>query len=85
MARAPAHVLPRPASSVHLIAAARLDRDGSVDLCASLHPSILPPRRTSDSVHSGSKEGPSLSQSTVGMGFLRQLEPLGTCSGSGSG
>ena len=106
MARAPAHVLPRPAASVHLIAAARLVRVRARDrvsanparlprvitVCtwdpqhaqtemdlSSLHPSILPPRRTSDSVHSGSKEGPSLSQSTVGMGFLRQLEPLGTC------
>mgnify|MGYP006079462973 CR=1 FL=1 len=35
-------------------------------------------RHASDSVHSGSKEGPSLSHSTVGIGFLRQLDPFGT-------
>ena len=47
----------------------------------SIHPSFY--RHASDSVHSGSKEGPSLSQSTEGMGTLRQLDPLGTWPGFG--
>ena len=49
----------------------------------SIHPSFY--RHASDSTHSGSKEAPSLSHSTVGMGFLRQLDPFGTWPGFGRG